>query len=273
MRVLYLLSDFLYVIIYCVFGYRKKIVYHNLKLSFPEKSEREIFSIRKQYYHYLADLIVETVKCFSISKKEILKRLDFPKDFTRKNNLEGKSFILLLGHMGNWEWAGLTYSAYGEYKMHIVYHQLSNKKFDELMYKMRSKFGAHLSKMEDTLRGMLALKNQATVTCLVADQNPSPKNAYWTNFLNRKTAFFKGPFKLAQKFNQPIIYINIKRVSRGKYLAEPTLVSYDSKSASEDEILEKFVRLLEKNIQDTPPYWLWSHRRWKHKYEDYHEKA
>jgi Kdo2-lipid IVA lauroyltransferase/acyltransferase len=268
MRILYLVADFLYVILYYVFGYRKAVVYQNLKLSFPEKSE--IFEISKQFYQYLADLFVETVKSFSISKEEILSRLDLPKGFIKENDLEGKSFIILLGHNGNWEWAGLAFSAYGEVRMHAIYHQLSIKKFDELMFQTRGKFGSYLSKMEDTMRSMIKFRDQAVATILIADQNTSPKNAYWTDFLNRKTAFVKGPFKLAQKFDQPIIYGYIKRVCRGKYVVKMELISYDNKNASEYDILERFVRLLEKDIIDNPSNWLWSHKRWKHEYEDYH---
>ncbi len=266
MRVLYLLADALYVVLYHIVSYRKKVVYYNLKLSFPEASENVITEIQKDFYSHLADLIVESVKSFSISKKEILGRIDFPTDFVFKDFGEQRSVLLLLGHCGNWEWAGLGSSAITPFKMHIVYHQLSNQKFDALMHATRSRFGAELSRMEETLRSMVRLKNIPTATCLVADQNPTPETAYWIDFLHRKTAFFKGPFKLAQKFDLPCYYVSNVKVSRGHYQLKPILISSKTHKMTEQELAKVYVELLEKDIKENPAHWLWSHRRWKHKY-------
>jgi Kdo2-lipid IVA lauroyltransferase/acyltransferase len=269
MRVLYWISNALYFLLFYIIGYRKKVVYFNLKLSFPEKSEYELTIIQKEFFRHLADLIVESVKSFSISKEEILSRVKLPTDFISNDFGEDRSIILLLGHMGNWEWAGLGASAITPFRMHIVYHQLSNPEFDSLMYNTRSKFGAELSKMEDTLRSMIRLKDRPTATCLVADQNPSPENAYWIDFLNRKTAFFRGPFKLAYKFKQPCYYVGIEKTKRGQYQLKPILISSKDREMTEDELMEAYVRSLEIDIKENPAYWLWSHRRWKHKHEDY----
>jgi Kdo2-lipid IVA lauroyltransferase/acyltransferase len=273
MKVLYLLSNFLYVLLYHVIGYRKKVVYHNLKLSFPEWSEAKIHKTSKAFYSHLADLIVESVKSFSISEEEILQRATVTNDFITREFGENKSVILLLGHIGNWEWVGLGASAFLPFKIHIVYHQLSNPDFDKLMYNTRSRFGAYLSRMEDTLRSMVKQRSEIVATCLVADQNPSPENAYWIDFLNRKTAFFRGPFKLAHKFKQPCYYASIKKVSRGKYHSELVLLGDKDQELTEDELMHRYVELLEKDIREHPEFWLWSHRRWKHKYEDYAEKT
>jgi KDO2-lipid IV(A) lauroyltransferase len=64
----YLVSDGIYLLLYRVIGYRKKVVYENLKNSFPEKTHEELKKIEKQFYHYLVDLFLETLKTLTISK-------------------------------------------------------------------------------------------------------------------------------------------------------------------------------------------------------------
>jgi Kdo2-lipid IVA lauroyltransferase/acyltransferase len=269
MKILYLFSDFLYLIVYQLFKYRKKVTYYNLKRSFPTASEQEIFRIQKAFYHHLCDLIVENVKMFSISKQELSQRMDFPVDFIEKDFGTNRSIILLLGHVGNWEWAGMASSFKASFKTHIVYHSLSNENFDLLMQKTRSKFGAILSPMQETLKTILKNKQEAVATCLVADQNPVAETAYWGDFLNRKTAFFRGPAKIAQKLDLPIYYVQVKKIKRGYYKLNPSLLIESPKQHTEEQILDKYIQKLETDIIENPAHWLWSHRRWKHKYEQF----
>lgn len=262
---LYLLADFLYFLMYYVVGYRKKVVYYNLKLSFPRQEEREIHQISTKYYKHLADLMVESVKGFTISEKQLTNRVTILDDVLKTEFDKGKSIILLLGHYGNWEWAGTSASIQTYHKMHIVYHELSNAHFDQLYKKTRSKFGAHLSEMKQVARNLIKLRNEKIATALVADQNPHPDSAVWVDFLHRKTAFFPGPEKIAQKFNQPVYYVHVTKIKRGYYQLLPVLIPDGEKN-----LIQEYASRLEKDILKKPEYWLWSHRRWKHKFEDYH---
>jgi KDO2-lipid IV(A) lauroyltransferase len=269
---LYIISDVLYWFIYKIFKYRRKVVYYNLKLSFPTLGEKEIFIISENFYRHLCDLIVESVKAFSITKKEILSKVSLPTDFVEKDFGANRSVLLLLGHFGNWEWAGMASSAITPFKIHIVYHTLSNEYFDLLMQKTRSKFGAILSPMEQTIRTLIKHKDQAVATCLVADQNPVPETAYWADFLGRKTAFFKGPAKIAQKLNMPLYYVSVTKSKRGFYELNPMLLVKNPNEYSEEEIMDKYIQKLEEDIEKTPHLWLWSHRRWKHSFEKHEAK-
>jgi len=268
-KLLYLLSDFFYFLIYKVIGYRKQVVYYNLKRSFPDYQEREIFKIRKDFYHHLCDIFLESIKSATISKKQMLKRSKVVNENLLFEKYKDQSVIFMLGHYCNWEWAGQLASIHFDHKIHIIYHELSNPEFDRFFYKMRSKFGAHLSTMKNAFREMIRLKNQASATCLVADQNPSPHTAFWTKFLSQDTPFFRGPAKLGQKLDYPIFYISSEKNKRGYYTFEPKLVFENPKEVSEEMIIKKYTELLEADIKEQPAYWLWSHRRWKHKYEDY----
>ncbi len=265
-RILYLISDFLYLIIFHVFGYRRKVVEENLKNSFPEKSSEEIIQISKKYFQYLCDIILETLKKINLTKKEILEHCTFHNaELVDKLFAENKSVILLMGHYGNWELAGSSFSLSCKHPLYVIYKPLSNKYFEQRMRTSRTMFGTKLIKMENTLKDILSNKNNCAAYAFIADQTPSNHNAYWTNFLNQDTAMFTGAEKLAKKLNSPVVFINIVKIKRGHYEIFAEMLSENPKETNENEIIESYTRRLEKEITKTPETWLWSHRRWKQK--------
>ncbi len=265
---MYGISDFCFLLIYYVIGYRKKVVYTNLKNSFPEKTHEEIKKIERKFYRYLCDLFLETFKTLTIGKKQLLKRVQFSDKATAIYNTlraENRSSIMVLGHYGNWEICGAAFSCYVPEQVRVIYHPITNKQFDGLMYKMRSKAGTKLIAMKDTLREMVRTRNELTVTAFIADQTPPPESAYWTTFLNQETPVFWGTEKIAQKLNFAVVYVTINRPKRGLYVVESELIFNQPKNTIEGEISEKHTQLLERDIKNCPEIWLWSHRRWKHK--------
>lgn len=264
----YLFSDFIYFLLYRVVGYRKKVVFENLKNSFPEKSYNELKKIEKDFYRYLCDLFLETIKTLTISRSEAVKRCKFNAKTTLVfNELANKnqSCIIVMGHYGNWEWAGNSFSLQCKQQLYVIYHPLSNKYFDKLMYDLRTRFGTKLYAMKDTMREMIRNKNEVNATAFIADQTPSPDSAYWTTFMNQDTPVFWGTEKIAQKLNYPIVYITIKKIKRGYYEVDSELLINEPKNTSLGEISELHTRKLESDIITQPSIWLWSHRRWKHK--------
>lgn len=265
-RVLYGLSDFIYFMLYHVLKYRRKVVSENLRNSFPEKSKAELKKIEQEFYSYLCDLIVETIKTLTISKKEALARFKINDNFLfEKLYAEKKNIILVMGHLGNWEWARLSLSLSSNFQLYGIYKPLSNKYFNQFMYKMRSRFGTKLIAMNDTYREMLKNKNEMNITAFIADQTPSPDNAYWTSFMNQETPIFRGTEKIAQKLNYAVVFANINRRKRGYYEASAELLFEYPKLTAAGVISEAHTRHLEQEIIKQPEIWLWSHRRWKHK--------
>lgn len=266
--VFYALSDGICFILYRVIGYRKKVVYENLRKSFPEKTHEEIKTIERKFYSYLCDLFLETLKTLTISKKEAVKRCAFS-DTTiqifKELHDQKKSCIVVMGHFGNWEWAGNSFSLINPQQLYVIYHPLSNPQFDRLMYKLRTRFGTKLYAMKDTMREMIRNRGEVNATAFIADQTPAPESAYWTSFLNQDTPVFWGTEKIAQKLNFPIVYVTVNRIKRGYYLVNSEYLVLDPKSTKEGEISELHTRKLEKDIKAQPEIWLWSHRRWKHK--------
>lgn len=266
--VLYALSDFMYFILYRILGYRKNVVYTNLRNAFPEKSEDEILALCKKYYHYLCDLTLETFKTLTISKQSMLKHCRLTDEsvvLLDELAAENKSIILVLGHLGNWEWAGNSFSLQCQHHLYVIYHPLSNKHFDGLMYRMRSRFGTRLIPMKETFREMLAKRKELTATAFIADQSPQPDGAHWMTFLNQDTPVFKGTELIARKINDVVVYGSVKKIKRGYYQVGVEVLESVPKETQEGYITELHTKRLEKDIIASPEIWIWSHRRWKHK--------
>lgn len=263
---LYRISDFLFVFIYYLIGYRKDIVMQNLRNSFPEKTDAERKVISRKFYRFFCDLIVETIKSLTISEATVKKRLLFTNlDIFEKYYNQKQSLIVAMGHLGNWELSGARFAVEPLHKLYVIYHPLQNKYFNRLVCHMRSRLGNGLYSMEETARGMIKNKDAVTATAFIADQTPSPKNAYWTSFLNQDTPVFTGTGKFSKKFNYPVVYISVQKVKRGYYEIIATDLVPNPEKYSDTEILDLFTKHLEADIKKIPETWLWSHRRWKHK--------
>ena len=268
LRILYILSDFIYLFVFKLFRYRKKVVTQNLLHSFPEKSNEEIKAIRKKFYHHFCDIFIETIKFWTISESEIKRRCKFLQpDFVNKYKEEGKSIIAIVGHYGNWEWMA-SFSAWNDYLFLPIYKPLHNKVFDKMYIRIRERFGAKTLTKQDTLRSMLSYRNQNifTITAFIGDQTPNKRNIhYWTNFLNQDTPILQGTERIAKKMDQAVVYVYMRKIKRGYYEVEFIPLFDKPKQTNEFEITEKHTRVLEEIIKSEPAYWLWSHKRWKHK--------
>ena len=267
---LYLVSDIIYFVLYYITGYRKQVVRDNLKNSFPDKSEAERLAIEKKYYRYLGDLFVETIKMISISEKELLKRMHATNpEIVDHYFKQGRSIIAAAGHYCNWEMAALAFGKLTKEKTIIVYKPLKNESFDKFFNKQRSRFGSMLIAMKQTLRTLIALKNEITISVLASDQTPNMHEInYFTTFLNQQTAVFLGIEKIAKMVDSVVMFYRIDVVKRGYYTYTLVPLIEHPKETAQYEITNAHVAYLDKQIKDTPQYWLWSHRRWKYKPED-----
>lgn len=264
---LYGLSNIVYFLLFYLLGYRKEVVLKNLRNSFPEKSEKEIQIISRRFYRYFCDLFLETFKTLSISRKTMLKHCRLEENAQRLFDqlaADNQSIMVVMGHLGNWEWAGNTFSICCKHQLYVIYHPLSNKYFNGLIIKMRTRFGTKLIPMKDTLREMLNNRKTLNATAFIADQSPQPDRAYWMSFLNQDTPVFLGIEKIALKIRYPLVYVSIKRVKRGHYELNAERIELPSVETRPGEITELHTKRLEADIRKQPETWLWTHRRWKH---------
>ena len=265
--ILYVLADVLYVLIYHIFGYRRKVVKENLQNSFPEKSILEINAIEKRYYKFLASLIVEIIKMRSISKEQLHKRVKFKNvDLVEAYLKNNESVLFCSSHYGNYEWVcmaiGLNFSG----QHYPIYKPLNNEVFDNWFLNMRSRFGNQMVAMRQTLRVLQSSKDTANMFTFGSDQAPSKEDStYWTTFLNQEASIQLGLEKIAKKTNRPIFYLKIDYLKKGYYEVDCVPICLNPRATAEFEITEMHTQFLEQMIKQEPSYWLWSHRRWKQK--------
>ena len=268
LRILYLKSSILYVIAYYIIGYRKKVVIGNLQLVFPEKSSKEIKIIAKKFYQHLCDIIFETVKSLTISEKQISKRfvyknLEVIEDLYNKD----KSILLMCGHYASWEWSGIL-TKQTRFKGFAVYKKLDNPYFDRLVRKIRGRFGANIITNKQIAKRLYKefKNNNKTITLILSDQTPKP----WAykdrqDFMGIDVPVFTGTEELAKMLDFATVYLKVEKVKRGYYEATFVPLTETPKSYDDFEITKLFLNEVEKQINNAPAYYLWSHKRWKHR--------
>ncbi|MDR1056649.1 MAG: lysophospholipid acyltransferase family protein [Prevotellaceae bacterium] len=268
MWVLYIYSDILYYIVYYLIKYRKNVVVSNLQNSFPEKNAGEIKQISKRFYRHLCDLIVEIIAYASISRKSINKRVVYKNIGLIENFYkQGRPVIGVMGHYGNWEWGG-NFPMHMAYKSLTTYKPLDDKNFDSLFKRVRERFGFVPLNMKETSREMVKniRSGEKVILFLIADQTPAYIELHhYATFMGQDTPVFMGPEKMAKAFDAPLVFIKMMKVKRGYYEVEFTTLCEHPRDTQEFELTNLYLRYLEKEIREKPEYWLWSHRRWKHK--------
>ncbi len=267
-KILYFISDFLYVIIYYVIGYRKKVVYNNLKLTFPEKTNEEIIQISKKFYSHFVDIFMEMIKSFTISKKALDKHYKYT-NLTFLNELykDGKSVILTGAHYANWEWI-LGLDPYISYKTYGAFTKLNNPYFNKKILKSRSRFGVNLVPTSKTISEIDSNEKNKIQSMygLLSDQSPQLKKTfYWNHFLGIKVPIHTGTEMLAKKYDMNVVLFETKKIKRGYYETTFSLITNNALKYPNYELTDVFLEKIEQLIRKQPQYYFWTHKRFKHK--------
>jgi len=267
LRVLYVVSDISFFFIWYIFPYRKKLVFKNLSLSFPEKSAAELKVIARKSYRHSCDNFIESLAAVHMSKKEHCKRY-------KLNNIEvindmysaGKDVLLVSAHYGNWEWLSII-PLYTELKILAVYKTLHNTYFDRMFINLRSMYGAIPVTKERTLRILTEYRKNKIpmVLYLLGDQRPMWKEIHdWIRFMNQDTSVIIGTEKIAKKFDMPVVFAKNIKIRRGYYETDFITITSNPADTKPLEITEKYYQILESTIRESPAEYLWTHNRWKH---------
>jgi KDO2-lipid IV(A) lauroyltransferase len=275
-RWLYAISSLLFPIIYYIIPYRKKLVYNNLRNSFPEKTNEEIKKIAKAFYRHLCDSFVESVMESSLTRNELMDRFkiinpEICEELYKKNT----SITLLMAHYGNWEWSNIM-PAFISHKVLAIYKPLRNKYFDHFIKESRERFGVKTVAMEKILRALNTYKEKKvpTLTFFIADQRPRwAQIQHWIKFLNQDTPVILGAEKISKKLKHAVVFLDVRKTRRGHYEAEYILLYEDPVQTRRFEITEKYYEILETRIVEKPEFWLWTHKRWKHEIEKFVPKG
>ena len=269
LRVLYILSDVLVVFVYHLVGYRKGIVLSNLKVAFPEKTESERRAIAKQFYRNFTDTIVESIKLISSGEALINKMFVGNIDALNAVAEKGKNVQIHAMHNFNWEVVNQGVSRLLKRPLLAVYQPITNKFFNDIFMKVRSRFGTKLIPANDFKNNFIHLDTEQHLLALVADQNPgNPAKAWWLNFFGKPAPFVMGPERAARERNTIVVFANFFKVKRGVYSFESVVITEDPNSMKEGDLTKLYLKYIQEKIRERPDNYLWSHRRWKHAYKD-----
>ena len=267
-RLLYVVSDGLYVFLYHIVGYRRKTVMNNLELVFPEKSNAERKRIAKRFYHHLCDMILEAIKSINISVDDMKTRFKFTnieviKDYENRK----QSIALMCAHYGSWEWIFIL-QAYTSHLTFAIYKRLNNKYFDKLVRKIRARYDSYLITTKESIDVLKENKAKGllTINGFAADQSPKKHKAYhWTKFMGIEVPVHTGAEMISKKLDMPMVFFSVKRVKRGFYETTFQTLTDSPKDYDDYVITDKFMALVEQQIYEAPEYYLWTHKRWKHR--------
>ena len=272
--VLYGLSNMIYVLVYYVVRYRRRLVFQNMSDSFPEKTADEVHILERRFYHWFCDYLVESIKLLTISKKQLKRRMVFKgTDIVDGIVKDGQSCAVYLGHYCNWEWiTSLPLWITPEAQCGQIYHVLENSDYDRLFLKLRQRWGAVCIPMAETLRRIIKYKQEGrqVVIGYISDQVPFWNNIHhWVDFLHHDTPVLTGTERLARQTGHAVVYLDVSRPKRGFYEAEFRLITREPKQMADFAITDEYFRLLEASIRRAPEYWLWTHNRWKRTHEEF----
>ena len=266
LSVLYLFSDFIFLIVFHLVKYRRKITGRNLKNAFPELTPSGLYAIEKRFYHNLCDYAVETLKLLTISQEDLGRRMVYKNpELIEPFKARGQSVIYVTSHQFNWEWLVAAGSFSLPLPVDFVYQPLHNTFFNRFTLYLRTRFGAHPIKRADVAREIIKRKHLVRGVAIVADQFPGHGNdkRYWTTFLNQETAFFQGISQLAYMTQFPVFFAKVTHPKRGHYAIELEPIGNPPYQKNENAMLENYVKATERVIKANPAGWLWSHNRWK----------
>lgn len=267
-RLLYGLSDVFYFFIFRIFKYRKKVVKSNLRLVFPEKNKAEIEDICSKFYHHLCDMILEAIKSMTISEASMMKRYKFTNlELIHDLEKKQKSIMLMCAHYGSWEWIFILQPQIN-HKGYAVYKKLANKYFDRLVKRIRAKFDSHLITTKETFDILSASqkKGELTINGFASDQSAKHDKAlHWNEFMGIKVPMHTGAESIAKKFDMAVVFFSVERIKRGYYQTAFQTITETPNEFKDFEITDTFFKLVEKQIHNAPQYYLWTHKRWKHR--------
>lgn len=276
LRILYIISDVFAFLIYHVIGYRRKVVGRNIRDSYPGLSEKEYKSIERKFYRHFCDLIIESLKYFSMSEKQVRRRLQFKGiELIEESYNNGRSCGIFLGHYGNFEWTSSMPLWVDHDRCQCVqfYRRLDNKVLNRILEHQRNRWGSVNVPANESIRYLARFRQEGKpfIIGFAADQTPWWRDIhYWTNFLNHpETPVFTGAERIMKKFDMDVYYLDITRVKRGYYIAEYKRITTTPKECPEFQITEQYTRMMEATINRAPAYWLWSHNRWKRTKEEW----
>lgn len=269
-RMLYILSDLICFIMMYILHYRRKVIFGNLRRSFPEKDNSEIYIIAKKFYHHIADVIVETIKLLHISDQQLRQHIEIHNaGLVEQLASDGKPIVVFLGHYGNWEWAQEVVRYYKRPPITCeLYRPVHDKVMDDVIRRIRSRFSTELIPQKKAMRKLLGMSREGLqfLVGFISDQRPYSMSIqhHWTTFLNQDTAVVTGGEEIGRHVNAHFMFLETDKPRRGYYVLTFREMNVNNDEKEKFPYTNLYFKLMEANIRRAPQYWLWSHNRWKY---------
>ena len=270
-RLFYGFSDFIFILVYHIFGYRRSVVKANLELVFPKKPIEERQHIEKEFYKHLCDSFLEMVKTMNLSKEKVTKKYAIQNVELIQKLEQEKSILIVCSHYANWEW-NVSINNYVKSKGYAVYTRINNKYFDAWSRRVRAKWNTALITQQETVKTIVKNKrdNITGVFGMVSDQSPQvSRSQYWKEFMGIRVPVINGAETLARKMDLAVVFLKVSKVKRGYYKAVFSTISDNAPATEKGEITDQFIKMAEAQIYERPEHYLWTHKRWKHRGKEF----
>ncbi len=271
-KVLYGLSDFLYLILYYIVGYRKKVVRNNLKIAYPNTSNKDLLILEKRFYRHFVDIFMEMAKTFTVSEKELLKRYKYENlELLERLEKEGRSVVLIASHYANWEWSTILGNMV-EMPVIGAFTKVSNPYYNKKLIDSRTRFGSLVIESKKFIPMVIAnfKKKQQASYAMISDQSPTKGKIYhFERFLGQNVPVHTGAEVLSRKFDLAVVFVDVQKIGRGEYKAKLELITETPRNLEEFDLTRRYLKLTERQINRDPAYYFWSHKRFKHKDKTY----
>ncbi len=267
-KLLYLISDGVYYLLYHLIGYRKKVVRANLELVFPEKSPQERLVIEKKFYRHMCDIFLEMIKTLGMNTEEMQSRYSYT-NLEVLHDLEAKqrNTMLMLPHYTSWEWV-LSLNTQVQCRGYGIYQKIQNPYFDKLVRGIRSKWGTTLIATHESKKILKKASrgDEMIMVGIISDQSPMVQRAkYWTKFMDILVPVHVGGEEICKANDLVPVYLKVVKKERGFYECTFKILAEDPTKVEDYGITQLFLKQVEQSIREAPEYYFWTHKRWKHR--------
>lgn len=245
---------------------RDRLAMTNLRATFPEKSERELRTILDECWRHFGREALLSIQMQALPLEEMAERCPVINvHLVHEAIARGKGAILITGHYGGWEVAGLTIMSRVE-KVTTVARPLDNELLERDLQAIRAQYGAEIVDRRKAARVLLKTLLGKGVIVLLPDQSVLPREGILSPFLGRPAWTTPAPAKLALKTGATIVFgFCIPDGLRHRLVFEEPI---RADQLSEDErdvtaLTNRINDILSRRIRERPDLWLWMHDRWK----------
>ena len=262
---LYMLCAALAWFVRVVLRFRWTITCRNLRDTCPQMDARQLRQVAIANYRHFGEMAAEMLAATRMNRQQLLDRVEIRNlELPRQWLARGRPVLLLAAHQSNWDWGMYAMAAALEYPVDVAYKPMKSGGADRVLSAMRRRWGVNLVPAKDLLSDLLQRRREVRAIAMLADQSPrTSEHQLWLPFLGRDTAFYAGPEQMARATRYDAIYVSLRRVRRGYYIAECQPLAEGSSTLAPGEFTGRYAQLVEKDVRAAPSEWTWGHKRWK----------